>query len=91
MCNFGQRIGLVHKLRQLTGSKEFLDRGRDRLGVDQVMRHQIVGFGLIQTLFDCALNTDQTRTELVLGQFTNRANTTIAEVINVINFAAAVT
>ena len=40
--NFRQRVRLVHKLRQLAGTEKFLDRGRNRLGIDQVMRHQVV-------------------------------------------------
>jgi hypothetical protein len=40
--DLGQRIGLVHELRQLAGAEELLDRRRDRLGIDQVVRHQVV-------------------------------------------------
>ena len=40
--------------------------------VDQVVRHQVVGFGLAQALLDGALDTDQTGAELVLGQFADR-------------------
>src|SRR5256885_10669987 len=44
--DLGQRVGLVHELRQLRGAEELLDRRRDRLGVDQVVRHQVLGLGL---------------------------------------------
>ena len=37
--DFRQRIGLVHELRQLRRAEELAHRGRHRLGVDQVVRH----------------------------------------------------
>ena len=89
--HFGQRVGLIHELRQLAGAEEFLDRGRNRLGVDQVMRHQVVGFSLVQTLFHGTLNTYQASAELVLGQFAYRTHTTVAQVIDIVHFATAVT
>ncbi len=44
--NLGKRVGLVHELRQLAGTEKLLDCGTDGLGVDQVMRHQVVGLSL---------------------------------------------
>jgi hypothetical protein len=88
--DLGQRVGLVHELRQLAGTEELLDRRADRLGVDQVVRHQVVGFGLRQALLDGALDAHQTGAELVLGQFADRAHTAVAEVVDVVDFAAAV-
>jgi hypothetical protein len=41
--DFRQRVGLIHKLGQLRGTKEFLDHGRYRLGIDQFLRHQSFG------------------------------------------------
>src|SRR5690606_981314 len=81
--NLGQRVGLVHKLRQLAGTEELLDCRRNRLGVDQVVRHQVLGLGLAQTLLDGTLNTHQAGTELVLGQFANTTYTTVAQVIDI--------
>src|SRR5690606_28327458 len=78
--DLGQRIGLVHELRQLARTEKLLDRGRDRLGVDQIVRHQIVGFSLRQALLDRTLDTHQTRSELVFGKLTDRAHTTVAQV-----------
>ena len=37
--HFGQRVGLVHELRQLRRAEEFAHRGDRRLGVDEVVRH----------------------------------------------------
>src|SRR5471032_1833885 len=88
--NFRQRVGLVHKLRQLGRTEELADGSRNRLRVDQVMRHQVVGFGLAQTFLDCALNTYQTGTELVLSQFAHATYATVTQVIDIVDFAAAI-
>src|SRR3546814_17900360 len=67
--DFGQGVGLVHELRQLAGTEELFDCRGNRLGVDQVVRHEIFGLGLAQTFFHCTLDAHQTGTELVFGQF----------------------
>src|SRR5690606_9358750 len=69
--DLGQRVGLVHELRQLARTEELLDGRRNRLGVDQVVRHQVFGFGLAEAFLNCTLDTHQTCAELVLGQFAN--------------------
>ena len=88
--DFRQRVGLVHELRQLRRTEELLDRSRDRLGVDQVVRHQVVGFGLDQAFLDGALDAHQTGTELVLRQFAHGTHATITEVIDVVDLAATI-
>ncbi|CAM5196674.1 hypothetical protein CDEN61S_01685 [Castellaniella denitrificans] len=88
--DFRQRVGLVHELGQLAGTEEFLDRGRDRLGIDQVVRHQVFGFGLAQAFLDGALDAHQAGAELVLGQLAHAAHAAVAQVIDVVDLAAAV-
>ena len=88
--DFRQRVGLVHELRQLAGTEEFLDRGADRLGIDQVMRHQVIGFGLRQAFLDGTFDAHQSGTELVFRQFANGTHATIAEVIDVVDFTATI-
>ena len=88
--DFGQRIGLVHELRQLRRTEEFLQRSRDRLAVDQVVRHQRLLLGLTQTFLDGLLDTSQTRAVLVFGEFAHATHAAIAQVIDVIDFAVAV-
>ena len=85
-----QRVGLVHELRQLRRAEELLDRGRDRLGVDEVVRQQVVAFGLAETLLHRALDAHETRAELVLGELADRAHPAIAEMVDVVDLAAAV-
>ncbi len=88
--DFRQRVGLIHELRELRGAEEFLDRRRNGLGVDEVVRHQVFGLGLAQTFLHRALDARQPGTELVLGQLAHAAHAAVAEVVDVIDFAAAV-
>ena len=85
-----QRVGLVHELRQLRRAEEFLDRRRDRLGVDQVVRHQVLALGLAEALLHRALDPHQAGAELVLRQFAHRAHAPVAQVVDVVDLAAAV-
>ena len=84
MGHFRERIGLVHKLGQLTGSKEFLDHRRDRLGVNQILRGQVFGFRHGKTLFHRPLHADQSDAELVFHQFTDRADPPVTQVIDIV-------
>ena len=85
-----QRVGLIHELRQLAGAEKLLDRCRNRLGIDQVMRHQVVALGLVQALFDCTLNAHQAGTELVFRQFADRAHAAVAQMVDIIDFTTAI-
>ena len=89
--DLGQRVGLVHELRELARTEELLDGSRNWLGVDQVMRHQVFGFGLAKTLLDRALNSHETGAELVFRQFADATHTTVAEVVDIVDLAVAVT
>src|SRR5690606_22356598 len=89
--DFRQRIGLVHELRQLRRTEKFANGGRDRLRIDQVVRHQVVGFSLSETLLDGTLNAYQAGAELVLGQLADTTYAAVAEVVDVVDFAATIT
>ncbi|OQA30414.1 MAG: hypothetical protein BWY57_02857 [Betaproteobacteria bacterium ADurb.Bin341] len=54
------------------------------------MRHQVFRFGLTQAFAHSALNTHQTSTEMVFGQFAHRTHPAIPQVIDIINFAAPI-
>ncbi len=86
----GQRVVLVHELRQLGGSEELLDGGVHRADVDQGLR----GDGLRvlggHTLADDALHTAQTGAQLVLDQLADLADTTVAEVVDIVDVHAQV-
>src|SRR5690606_8684280 len=89
--DFGKRVGLVHELRQLARTKKFLDCRRNGLGVDQVVRHEVFGLGLAQTFLHCTLDTHETGAELVFGQLAHTAHATVAQVVDIVDLAAAVT
>src|SRR3546814_3780577 len=89
--DFRQRVCLVHELRQLAGTEELFDGSRNRLGVDQIVRHEVFGLGLAQTFFDRTLDTHQACTELVLGQFADATHAAITQVIDVVDLTATVT
>ena len=88
--DFGQRVGLVHKLRQLAGTEKFLNGSRNGFSINQVSRHQTFAFGLIQTLFHGTFHACQTCTELVFHQFANGTHATVAQMVNIVHFAMAV-
>ena len=88
---FRQRVLLVHELRELRGAEEFAHRGSHRLGVDQVMRHHGVDIDSRHAFLDGALHAQQADAELVFHQLAHRTHAAVAEIVNVVDFAAAVT
>ena len=89
--DLGERVGLVHELRQLRRPEELLHHRRDRLGVDQVVRHQRLDLlRHAHALLDRALHADQADAVLVLQQLADRAHAAVAEVVDVVDRALAV-
>ena len=89
--NLRQRVVLVHKLGQLAGTKELFHCCGNRLGVDHILRHQGIQIAQRQTLFNRTLYTYQANAELVFRHFANGTDTTVAEVVDIIDFAFTVT
>ena len=88
MRDFGERIRLIHELRELRRTEELLDRRDDRLGVDQVVRHRRVDVLMDRhLLLDRALHADEADAELVLEQLADRADAAVAEVVDVVDAA----
>ena len=84
--DLGERVGLVHELRQLRRPEELANRGHDRLRVDQVVRHGGRHFLVDRhLLLDGALHADQADAELVLEELADRADAAVAEVIDVVH------
>ena len=50
--DLGERVGLVHELGELRRTEELLDHRRNRLGVDQVVRHEAVDLLQAHALLD---------------------------------------
>ena len=85
-----QRVGLVHELRELGRAEELAHRRRRRLGVDQVVRHDGVDLDRRHALADRALHAQQADAVLVLHQLADRAHAAVAEMVDVVDLAAAV-
>ncbi len=88
--DLGQRVVLVHELRELRGAEKFLGGGGDRLGVDQILRGKPFGFGQAQPLLDRALDPHQSDAEHVFGHLADAADAAVAEVVDVVHRAVAV-
>ncbi len=88
--DLGQRVGLVHELRQLRGAEELAHRRRHRLGVDQIVRHRRVDLDRAHPLAHRPLHAQQADAELVLHQLADRAHPAIAEMVDVVDLAATV-
>ena len=88
--DFRQRIVLVHELRELRGTEEFLHRRRHRLRVDHLLRHDGLALGDGQPLLDGALDAHQADAEGVLRHFADAAHAAVAQVIDVVHVAIAV-
>ena len=84
--DLGERVGLVHELRQLRRPEELANRGHHRLRVDQVVRHRGRHFLVDRhLLLDRALHPDQADAELVLEELADRADAAVAEVVDVVD------
>ena len=81
----GQRVGLVHELRQLRGAEELLDRRDDGTDVDQGLRRDRLDVLGRHPLADDALHAGQAHADLVLDQLADRTQTTVAEVVDVVD------
>ena len=88
--HLGERVGLVHELRQLAGAEELLHRRGDRLGVDEVLGHQAFGLGQGKTLLHRPFHAHQADAELVLGHLADRLHAAVAQVVDVVHRALGV-
>jgi hypothetical protein len=86
----GERVGLVHELRQLRRAEERLDDRRDGAGVHEIVERDLLGIGVdAHALLHEARHARETHRELVRDEFTHRADTAIAELVDVVDVAAA--
>ena len=85
MGRLGKRVGLIHKLRQLTGTEKFFNNCGYRLGIHQVVWHERIDLLQAHALFDGAFHPDQTDTVLIFKQLTHRANPAVAQMVNIIH------
>ena len=84
----GQRVDLVHELRQLRRAEELLDRGDDRTDVDQRLRRDRLDVLGGHPLADDPLHPRQADAHLVLDQLADGADAPVGEVVLVVEAVA---
>ncbi len=77
----GQRVGLVHELRELRGAEELLQRGHDGADVDDRLRRDRVGVLGGEALAHDALHAVEADAEGLLDQLADGAQAAVAEVL----------
>ena len=87
----GERVGLVHELRQLAAAEEIADDGGERLRVDQFLRRHAFDVHIEKghALFHQTLGAGEADAALVGEKLTDRTHAARAKVIDVINDAVA--
>ena len=83
--DFGQRVDLVHELRELRGSEERIDDRRQRLGVDKVHRREHFVVAHVHAFANGTRHTYEAHRELVRQLFAHRADTTVRQVVDVVH------
>src|SRR5437899_7093390 len=84
VTNLCQSVGLIHKLGKLTTTKEFSHGSNNRANINQGIGCCLSRLLDAHALFDNALHTQQTNTELRLDQLTHTTNTAIAQVVDIV-------
>ncbi len=77
----GQRVGLVHELRELRGAEELLQRRHHRPDVDDRLRRDGVDVLGAHALADDALHPVEADAEGLLDELADRAQAPVAEVL----------
>ncbi len=90
MGHFGQRVGLVHELRQRISTEEGIDNRRYGLCINKVNRSEILVVTYIHTLADGARHTCQTYTKLIVELLAHCAHTTVAQVVDIVDISLGV-
>ena len=81
---FGQRVGLVHELRELRRAEEFFDRRDDGTDVDQRLRRHRLDVLHRHAFAHDALEPKQADTELILQQLSDGTDAPVPEMIDVV-------
>ena len=88
MREAGERVRLVHELRELRGAEELLQRRHDRADVDDRLRRDGVDVLGRHPLADDALHAVEADAERLLDQLADGAETAVAEVLVLVELAA---
>ena len=90
MSQLCKGVDLIHELRQRGGAEELLYRHHDRTDVDKSLRSDVLLLLLSlesHSLADNSLHSRQTDSELILEQLAHAADTSVAEVVDVVRGA----
>ena len=87
---FGERVVLIHELRERRRAEELADRRRHRAGVDERLRGHLLAVVHRHPLLDVLLHPGETDADLILQEFPDRTETTVAEVVDVVDPTDAV-
>ena len=80
-----QRVGLIDHLRQFAAAEEVFDRRGDALRVHKASRGHVLDVLQAHSLLDGAAKLQEALAQLIAGQFVDRAKTSIAQVIDVVD------
>ena len=84
MRQLTQRVILIHELWQLGRTKELFDSRCYRFNIDQRLRGNSIRILCCHSFTNHSFQTGHTDSVLILQQFSNCTNTTIAKVVNII-------
>src|SRR5436305_1442135 len=84
----GERVRLIHELRELRGAEELLERSHDRPDVDDRLRRDRVDVLRRHPLADDSLHAVEPDPERLLDQLADGAEPPVAEVLVLVQVAA---
>src|SRR5215510_2692005 len=84
MGQLRERIGLVHKLRQLATAEKFFYCRRYGLKADEVMRHHLIEVMDAHALPDGSFHADQADAKLIFQEFPYRSHTPVPQMIDIV-------
>ena len=88
--DFGQRVDLVHELRELRSAEEGVDHRRKGLGVDQVHRREHLVVTHVHALADRARHAHEAHRELVRQLFAHGADAAVRQVVDIVHIGLRV-
>ncbi len=86
----GERVVLVHELRQRRRAEELAYRGDDRTDVDKRVRSQRFGILRRHALLDRLVHAREADSHLILQKLADRTQTAVAEVVDIVLHADVV-
>src|SRR5688572_23152935 len=87
----GERVQLIHELRHLAAAKELADSGHDWPGrADQALRRDLLRVLNRHALANTALKALEPGAHVHLDQLANRADPSVAEMVDVVRVAQPV-